>query len=327
MALRFDVVCVGAVNLDTIVEVERAPQEDERVTADRFITAGGGPAATTAVALARLGVRVAFCGVVGDDPEGRLSVELLEQEGVSTRWLRVDAGANTARAVVIVSRATGSRSILTTVASRPRPDDVPIGESEWIHVDQTGYQATVDARLAQSSLTRLSVDGGNEIPELRLGDVALYAPTLSALRRRYADADADSAIRRALTDGAQRVVVTDGARGGLLAEAGGRPQQFGSYPVEVVSTLGAGDVFHGALIAGLLDGRSLTGAADFAAAAAGLSCRGVDGRSSAPRRTELDRFLSGTSSTGASGGPRRDGSAGGERRVTVCGPNFRGDNY
>ena len=74
-----------------------------------------------------------------------------------------------------------------------------------------------------------------------------------------------------------------------------------SYPVEVGSTLGAGDVFHGALLAGLLDGRPLAAAGDFAAAAAALSCRGVDGRSRIPTRTELDLFLSSDAAVTRSG--------------------------
>lgn len=294
MILPFDVVCVGALNLDTIVLAERPPLDDERLTADRFFTAGGGPAATAAVALSRLGARVAFCGVVGDDAEGRRSRDLLEQEGVDVQRVRVDARARTACAVVIVSRSTGNRSIITTVAPRPQPAEVPVGDAEWVHVDQTGYRATVDAMSARSSqrlsLPRLSVDGGNEIPDLRLAGVTLYAPTVAALRRRFKGIDTRTAINEALREGALLVVATDGSRGSYAATAGGT-EQIGAYPVSVASTLGAGDVFHGALLAGLLDGRTPASAAGFAAAAAALACRGVDGRSSIPTREELDRFL------------------------------------
>jgi sugar/nucleoside kinase (ribokinase family) len=61
--------------------------------------------------------------------------------------------------------------------------------------------------------------------------------------------------------------------------------------VDVASTLGAGDVFHGALLASLADERSLAEALRRANATAALSCRGLDGRSGIPTAPELERFL------------------------------------
>ncbi|HSO01736.1 MAG TPA: PfkB family carbohydrate kinase, partial [Gaiellaceae bacterium] len=61
------VVCVGLATLDTIFAVPRHPGPDDRVVATELAIAGGGPAATAAVALARLGTEVAFVGLVGDD--------------------------------------------------------------------------------------------------------------------------------------------------------------------------------------------------------------------------------------------------------------------
>jgi sugar/nucleoside kinase (ribokinase family) len=58
-----------------------------------------------------------------------------------------------------------------------------------------------------------------------------------------------------------------------------------------VSTLGAGDVFHGALLAALLDGQPIDDALRFANAAAGLSCRALDGRSGIPSRREVERLI------------------------------------
>ena len=60
-------------------------------------------------------------------------------------------------------------------------------------------------------------------------------------------------------------------------------------PVEAVSTLGAGDVFHGALLAALVRGASLQDALAMANRVAALSCRGLDGRSAIPTLQELER--------------------------------------
>jgi sulfofructose kinase len=288
---EFDVVCVGAANLDTIVTVDRVPADDERMTTDRFVTAGGGPAATAAVALARLGARVAVCAVVGADPEGELVRELLEREDVDTRWIRVDPAVQTARAIILASRATGGRSIVTTVAALPTADDVPVGVSEWIHVDQTGYAGVRRALQGAGTKPRLSIDGGNPIADLLLAGTALFAPTLSALLARYDTRDAERALRAAHDEGAEVVVATAGSDGTYVLTEDGATH-VASYPVEVVSTLGAGDVFHGALLASLVQGRDVLDAVSDANAAAAMACSALDGRAGIPTRSSLSAFLS-----------------------------------
>ena len=64
-----------------------------------------------------------------------------------------------------------------------------------------------------------------------------------------------------------------------------------SFGVDVVSTMGAGDVFHGALLAGLAEGRDLRAAVVFANAVAAMSCRALDGRAAIPSRQEADAFV------------------------------------
>src|ERR1700733_1521626 len=105
---EFDVVCVGCVTVDSIAVVDHVPAEDERVESQPFVDSGGGPAATAAVTLARLGHRVAFCGVTGPGTTGARARELLDAEGVDTRWLRVRPGARTARSMILVSRSAGA---------------------------------------------------------------------------------------------------------------------------------------------------------------------------------------------------------------------------
>jgi sulfofructose kinase len=66
-----------------------------------------------------------------------------------------------------------------------------------------------------------------------------------------------------------------------------------SFKTEIVSTLGAGDVFHGALLAQLIQGFALHEAIRRANAVAALSCQGLDGQSAIPTTSELNTYLSG----------------------------------
>lgn len=283
---RPEVLCVGAANLDTIALIDRPVRRDGRIVADEIIEAGGGPAATAAVTLARLGIPVGFCGVVGDDDAGRRVVGLLESEGVDASWVRVDPDERTATSVILVQRGTGERSIITRPAPLPRPDDVPVDAADWVHVDHSGW-APVHERGTRA---RISIDGGNPIDGLTLDGVALYSPTVSALLTRYPGSTPAAALVSARSDGAELVVATDGAAGCLVLDDVGE-RRIPAFPVEVASTLGAGDVFHGALLAALILGRDADDAVRFANAVAGISCRALDGRSGIPSLDETEAFL------------------------------------
>ncbi|WP_246150030.1 carbohydrate kinase family protein [Agromyces intestinalis] len=275
------VVCVGSVTVDTIALVDVLPGRDERVVAEQFVVAGGGPAATAAVTLARLGVPVGFAGVVGDDEAGREARAALESEGVDTTLLRIDRNATTARSVVLVERGSGARTIVTSASAEPVARDIRdlSADVEWLHVDQTGYAAARAAIVERPGL-RLSIDDGNPVDSLDLAGVQLYAPTLAVLTARFG-ADPATALRAARDAGAFRVVATSGSDGAEVLD-GDAVVHVPAVEVEPVSTLGAGDVFHGALLAAVVRGSPLVEAAAAAAAVAAQSTHALDGRSAVP---------------------------------------------
>jgi sulfofructose kinase len=260
-----EVVCVGLATLDTILQVPRHPGPDDRVVATGCVVAGGGPAATAAVTLARLGVEVAFAGAVGDDAAGGEIRAGLAREGVDVSELRVVAGARSPRSTILVGPAGGRSIVHVPGTARFDPGELP--EAEWVHVDHVGYPAVRGRGL------RLSVDGGNPIPGLDLAEVALYAPTEAALAGDPADA---------LAAGAGLVVVTRGAAGSVAHTREGERIVVPAPSAEIVSTLGAGDVFHGALLAQLVRSVALRDALAAANRIAAESCRALDGRSAIP---------------------------------------------
>jgi sugar/nucleoside kinase (ribokinase family) len=272
------VLCVGLAALDTILVVPELPASDGRVVASQLAVAGGGPAATAAVALARLGVDVAFAGAVGDDEAGAAIRAGLEAEGVDVSRLVSVAGARSPRSTILVEEATGARSIVHFPGTAQLPE-VDAAGAEWVHVDHAGWGRV------RPGAARLSVDGGNPIPGLDLRGAALYAPTEPALAGAFGDFDG------ALAAGAETVVVTRGAGGSAARTAAGEAVEAPGVDMEVVSTLGAGDVFHGALLAFLVRGSPLADALAAANLCAALSCRALDGRSAIPTMEELERNM------------------------------------
>jgi sulfofructose kinase len=273
------VLCVGLATRDSIWRVPSLPDPDGRVVATELLVCGGGPAATAAVTLARLGVDVGFVGAVGDDDAGMFVLNGLAVEGVDIALLTVVPGGRTPQSAILVG-PDGSRSIVH------HPGNVSFPQRElkadWIHVDHVGF----DMSRGQS-LGRVSLDGGNPIEGLDLQGIALYAPTAVRLREDFGTA------RAALDAGAELVVVTRGEEGSVATTREGEVIEAAGVPCKgFVSTLGAGDVFHGALLAYLVRGAALPDALLAANTAASLSCRALDGRSAIPTLDELERSLS-----------------------------------
>jgi sulfofructose kinase len=249
------IVCVGVASRDIIYALPRHPDPDDRVVATQRVVAGGGTAATAAVAIARLGCDVRFVGAIDGDLEG---VEIVRVPG------------RMVESTILVG--DGTRAIVTT---EPDPLELPAGALDgatWLHVDHVGYAALQPGCIATG--VQLSVDAGNPIENLSMANVTLYAPTEAM----------DDGQRAAIT------VVTRGAHG-CVAYADGETIEVPGFPVDAVSTLGAGDVFHGALLAALVRGLPLRDALVRANACAALSCRGLDGRSAIPTWDELEEAI------------------------------------
>ncbi len=293
------VVFAGVAAFDAIAMVPRLPGPDERLVADEVSFSGGGPAATAAVAAARLGAQAAFVGSVGDDEHGEKIIAGLRQENVDVTGIAVIPGQRSAASVVIVDAERGTRAICT----RPGPaialitDGSAVADllnaADWVHVDHHGWPAITElVDPMDESRPRLSVDAGNPIPCFQPKCVDLYVPTLQALSLRYGPLSPAGLIDAAVADGARTVVATHGAEGCLAGTANGRRLRSPAYHAEIVSTLGAGDVFHGALLAATIRGLSLADSLAFANTASALSCAALDGRSAIPTKAQLAAVLS-----------------------------------
>lgn len=300
MQAGLSVVCIGVATHDVIAVARDPLLPDGRIVAEAIVEAGGGNAATAAVALARLGVAVEFIGALGDDATGATILKGLAAEGVGVSGVCTVAGGQSPASVIVVNPATAQRSIVTLPAAglglRLRPEDLEAcRRAAWIHVDYAGYRAVAELRR-QGIRTPVSLDAGNAVPGLELSEIALYAPTRSELCRAMGTDDVREGMRRALAAGPRIVAVTMGEAGSVAAvrsEDGNIAfLEARAFPVEAMgSTLGAGDVFHGTLVAGLALGRDVKASLVLANAAAALACRGVDGRSAIPSARELEAFV------------------------------------
>jgi len=280
--------------MDTIALVDKYPSEDERVLAERIARGGGGPASVAAVALSRLGIKSAIIGTIGDDADGREVLGIFEKEGVDTSGV-VIGSSPTSGSVIVASREHHARAMSTRqpVFQEPASDKTKkmIRQSSWVHVDHVGVKRLQELEISRGNGPQISFDAGYGVETFDPTLIDLFVPTDRQMSLRYPGVDLAVALENDSMKAGNTVVATQGSAGsaayspetGLVTAPG--------FKVEVTSTLGAGDVFHGALVAQMINGFSLQEALRRANAVAALSCRGLDGQSMIPTTTELDAYL------------------------------------
>jgi sulfofructose kinase len=287
-------VCVGVITIDTIALVDKYPSEDERVVAQEISRAGGGPAAVAAVALSRLGVKSAIVGTIGDDADGKEVLRIFEKEGVNTSGISIGTNA-TSGSVIVASKEHSARAISTRQPMVQAPINAAakklITQAQWVHVDHVGITRLAELGISRGNGPLISFDAGYGVETFDPIIVDLFVPTDRQMALRYPGIDLAVALENDSMKAGNTVVATQGSAGsagfspetGLVTAPG--------FTVDVMSTLGAGDVFHGALLAQLIHGFPLDEAMFRANAVAALSCTGLDGQSKIPTTTELETYL------------------------------------
>lgn len=295
---RYDVLCLGLNACDHLCLVERFPRRGDKEPILEMKTCGGGQAATAACALARLGHRVAYAGVCGDDEAGRRAAPWLRQFGVDPAGLVQLPGTGSQQAFIMVERSGGERTIVwyRDPACRLDPshlDPELIASCRVLHLDGHFLEASLEAaRLARRFGVLVSLDGEKVLPGseelVALCDVVVgyedYAQRLCGMD------DPAKALAELARMGPAWVGRTMGAGGAELLVAGRRHYQ-PAFEVEAMDTTGAGDVFHAGLVHAVLMGQDPAQALATAAALAAISVTALGGRSALADRQRLEEFL------------------------------------
>lgn len=283
---------------DVTAVVAGAPPADAKTETPEIVAGGGGPGATAAFALARLGVSVRYAGVLADDPPGLEQARELTDAGVDLGLAVVVPGARSPRAVILLDPDDGTRRILWSRGElrRLRADEV---SDDWLDgadlVLCDGHEPEAIAALAPAIASRglpLVMDAGT--PRAESAALAAlctdvvgaegFAPGLTGR------ADHLEALRALRDLGPTRVATTLGARG-AWALVDSEAVHVPAFDVPVVDTTGAGDAFHAGYAWGRLLGEDLVACLRRGAAVAALKCRRIGGRAGLPTAAEAEATL------------------------------------
>jgi sugar/nucleoside kinase (ribokinase family) len=284
-----DVVGLGLNAMDTICIVPAFPRPNTKTHLRKVRIEPGGQVATALTTCARLGLNARYIGSVGTDSLGKAQLESLRAENLEIHVRQVE-GAASQVAIILLEEGVGERTILWR---RDPALQYPVKElrREWIttgrilHLDGCDTAAALQAaRWARDAKIPIVLDI-DEIYDssthelLRLADYLIassdFAEDPRELAQRY---------------GCPVVGITRGADGAVFWNRG-RLIQSGAFKVPVADTTGAGDVFHGAFIYGLLQSWAVEDIIRFAHAVAALKCMQVGARRGIPTLAAVQKFL------------------------------------
>ena len=294
-------IAVGAICSATIFRVDNIPPPPAKVLPTERCQLVDGMAISAAYAFARLGGSAQIWSRIGDDQLGMAARESLLEEGIDTTGLHTVPGSATSQVAIIVDKK-GDRLVVPfhDPNADTSTDWLPLQELErtdFVHCEARWVEGAEAALKAARSLNIPCMVDGEVAPVealRRLIPLADFAVFSDAGLRIYADCDdVDSALRKVGATHGGHVGASCGAKGYFWYE-NGNIRHVNAPIVNVVDTLAAGDVFHGAFALALLESKDIEHAARFACVAASLKCTRFGGRLGCPTRSEVDLAVAAT---------------------------------
>jgi sugar/nucleoside kinase (ribokinase family) len=258
---------VGQNSLDCVCRVDGPPASGGKTVIRDYAERPGGQVATAALAGARLGLRTAYAGAVGDDAAADRVLDPLRRAGIDVSGVKQVAGARTQLAIIWVDRGSGERSVL------------------WYREPAAAWAAGV----ARAAGVAVFLDADTPEPEVL---ALLHQVDFPIVSREFAESlGGGRSLPATLAELVDRLLVVTLGAHGAIAHSGDGVIESPGFRVEAVDTTGAGDAFHGAFIWAVLDGWGAEAALRAANAAAAMNCRAEGAQGGLPTRGELEAFL------------------------------------
>ena len=301
----YDILVAGEINPDLILTGDVDPEfgQVEKLVDSASLTIGSS-SAIFACGAARLGLKVAFIGVCGDDVFGHFMLEQMQDRGVDTSDVIVRKDGQTGLSVIL--NRGSDRAIFTHAGliNALRADDISnvlLKRARHLHVASYFLQTNLQPglpdlfRRARSLGLTTSLDTNYDPSEVWLGFDELlsvtnvFLPNEKEALSLAKESDIDLAAE-ILGTKTETLAIKLGAEG-ALGVRDGEKTKVTSIPVNVVDTVGAGDSFDAGFLYGYLHGWSLERSLRLACICGGLSTQHAGGTNGQPTLEEALAFL------------------------------------
>lgn len=302
----FDILTIGEINVDLILGNDARPifGQFEKVIDDATLTVGGS-GTIFAMGAAQLGLRVAYCGVVGDDFFGRFMLDHLHQRQIDTRGVIIDPTLKTGLSVIL--NVPGDRAILTHLGAidalrAEQVEPTLLAQTRHVHITSYFLQHNLRPGLpallarARAAGATISLDT-NWDPNERWDDgliellahIDLFLPNEQEALAITRAATLEEALAH-LAATIPTVAIKLGAAG-AICQRGGEVVRDAGFPMNVVDTTGAGDSFNGGFLYGWLHNWPLQDALALGCACGALSTQAAGGTAAQPTLSQAQSLV------------------------------------
>ncbi|WP_172371677.1 ribokinase [Sporosarcina jiandibaonis] len=298
-----NIVVIGSLNLDMILESPKFPDEGETILGKRFSTAMGGKGANQAVAAARLGAKVSLIGAVGNDEFGKKLLKSLSNEGIDTSHIKMLESEETGIACVQVSPNDNRITVIPGANSHLLPDHIDQAEDVLEKADLVLLQMEIPLETVEYAIKKAKEMGKTvilnpapaaELSKDILGIVDYLTPNETELlilaQGSTIEKDLDHSAKKLLTMGVAGLIVTLGENGAKYFSNNDEEENFSPHFVRVVDTTGAGDAFNGGLAYSLASGKDLRHAISLAMKVGAMAVTKLGAQEGMPTIRELESF-------------------------------------
>ncbi|MCS3464753.1 MULTISPECIES: ribokinase [Citrobacter] len=300
-----NLVVLGSINADHILNLNSFPTPGETVTGSHYQVAFGGKGANQAVAAGRSGANIAFIACTGDDDIGERVRKQLASDNIDIAPVSVISGEATGVALIFVNAEgenviaihAGANAALSPALVEAQHDRIAQASALLMQLESPIESVLAAAKIARRHNTTVALNPApaRELPDELLSLVDIITPNeteaekLTGIRVEN-DEDAAKAALALHAKGIHTVLITLGSRG-VWASVNGEGHRVPGFKVDAVDTIAAGDTFNGALITALLEDTPLPEAIRFAHAAAAIAVTRKGAQPSVPWREEIEAFL------------------------------------
>ena len=309
-----DVFGFGHCCIDYLCVLDPYPEKGKKGEVIESLVIGGGPVPTALRTIVKLGGTARFCGKVGGDRDGEQVIRELGEAGVDVRPMITDPTETTARAYIWIDPHKASRTValdrtrFSWMKENQLQDELPVkckilltdgrateASLKGLHLaKKAGITTVLDCGANRNRLEEMLPLVDYAIVSLEFGDsINIKSNTCEKKQSNCREESMQKAseITHFLRENGARVAIVTLGETGSFYSTERQENLIPGFKVKAYDTTGAGDVFHGSFIYGLLQNWSIDSSIRFANAAAALSCRVLSGSRGIPDLTEIQTFI------------------------------------
>jgi sulfofructose kinase len=300
---KLDVIGFGDPFQDLVIRLSQLPPTNVNMRMDDYCFQGGGNVATAMVAAARLGLRSAVLGNVGDDLLGRMILSDLRYNHVDVSRMKTNENARSNFCLCMAEQANQGKEFISKGGdfSPLQPSELDrafIRSARVLHIGNFTPAIVQACEWMHEAGGIVSIDAAYYRPDIfknyRHIDLFIASETYYNTMRREEKIEEktgfEDVLRAIQAKGPSTVIVTLGAAG-CKGVSGSRYFEIPAFQVETVDSTGAGDVFHGAYVYAWLQGWEAERCCRFCSAVSAIKCTRMGGRSGIPTLPVISRFL------------------------------------